>query len=366
MMKPREHRGSLTLRLMVFGFSGVVGVLTFWLLGYILRDVGRIQGPDYQKMLQAELPPELFAEQQELAQTFADLQQQLQATQERRRLVGQSIGDSQQTINQLLELKRSAEENQTPLDETQQQALTDSLQLFLANQNQTQQLNRELAALNDQQDAVELRQRDNQEAIEAASEPVRDKYQRRHELHQWRLAAAKLGLLIPLLLLCGWLFLRYGAGTYGMLIHALGIAVALRCILVMHEHFPAVHFRYILILLSLAIATAVLVRLLRLWAQPSPQWLLRQYREAYAAFFCPICDFPIQRGPLKYASWTRRSLKKNSLKGVVLGVAPVDEPYTCPCCETPLFAACEQCGNVRHTLLPACERCGAHRPVLAS
>jgi len=365
-MKTKQHRGSFALRLMILGFSLAVGVLTFWLLGYIIRDIDRIKGPDYDRMLQANLPPELLAEQQELTQTLTDLQRQFESTQERRRLIGQTIGDSQQTINQLLELKRAADQDPTQLDETQQQALTESLQLFLENQGQTQQLNRELASLNDQQNAAELRQRTNQQAIAAASLPIGEEYQRLYEAHQWKLAAYKLAVLSPLLIVCCWLFLRHAGGTYGMLVYAFGGAAAVRVLLVMHEHFPAVYFKYILILLSLAIATGVLVRLLRLSAHPSQQWLIKQYREAYATFFCPVCDFPIQRGPLKYAYWTRRSLKKNSLKGSAVDQSPVDEPYTCPSCETPLFTACEKCGNIRHSLLPACERCGAHNHALAS
>jgi hypothetical protein len=36
---------------------------------------------------------------------------------------------------------------------------------------------------------------------------------------------------------------------------------------------------------------------------------LSVYREAYERFFCPICEFPIRRGPLKYVFWSRRSIK---------------------------------------------------------
>ena len=357
-MKSKKHHGSFVLRFMIVGFGIAVGVLAFWLLGYILRDIDRVEGPNYNQMLEVGLPKELQDDRMMITAQLAEVKQKIASTEQRRRLTGQTTSDSQQTINQLLELKRNADQNETTLSNEQKQALTDSLKLFLDNQNQMQTLNAELAALTEEQDDINARQRANTIAITAASRPIKDAYDQLDEKHQWRLAAYKLGMLIPLLLVCGWLFMRQAGGTYATLVYAISGAVAGRVILVMHEHFPAIYFKYILILLSLAIATGVLVRLLRLLARPSRDWLLRQYRESYATFFCPICDYPIQRGPLKFAYWTRRSLKKRSLAGASAGDLVGDQPYTCPCCETTLFKACEKCGGVRHSLLPACEKCG--------
>ena len=357
-MNEKKHHGSFMLRFMIFGFSIAVGVLAFWLLGYIIRDIDRIEGPDYNQMLEAGLPATLQDERETLAAKIVDLKQQIKSTEQRRKLTGQTTSDSQQTINQLLDLKRNADQNKTPLSDEQQKALTDSLQLFLDNQNQTQTLNAELSRLNEQLDQVTEDQRTNQNAIAAASEPIDVEFDRLHEKHQWKLAAYKLGMLIPILIVCGWLFVRNAGGTYAKLVYALSGAVAARVILVMHEHFPAIYFKYVLILLSLAITIGILIRLLRLLAKPNRDWLLRQYREAYASFFCPICDYPIQRGPLKYASWTRRSLRKHSFAVVDSPASAIDQPYTCPCCETSLFDSCEKCGGIRHSLLPACEKCG--------
>jgi predicted RNA-binding Zn-ribbon protein involved in translation (DUF1610 family) len=355
----KKHRGSFALRLLIFGFSVAVGMLTFWLLGYLLRDIDRIEGPSYDQMLAADMPPGLQAQRVQVSNQLEALNRQIESTQQRRRLTGQTTDDTQETINQLLELKRLASEQQQPLSEEQQQALTENLQLFLSNQRQTQQLNEELIALNDQLEDLQQQQQATQQLIEQATAPIRDRYQMLAERHQWRLAAMKLALLIPLLIVAAWLLWRYGGGAYAALWYAIGAAVAARVILVMHQHFPAIYFRYILILLSLAICVAVLVRLLRLLARPSRDWLLRQYRESYATFFCPVCEHPIQRGPLKYAYWTRRSLKKFSLRKTADPHAASDPAYTCPSCTTPLYSQCERCGGTRHSLLPACQHCGA-------
>jgi len=308
---------------------------------------------DGSRWLSAATPPEHLNE----------LTRKYESAEERRRLTSQTTSDSQQTINQLLELKRLATQQQQPLSDEQQLALTDNLELFLANQRQAQQLNTELAAIRDQIEEARLQQQTNQQTIERETEPISREFARLAQMHQWRLAATKLGLLIPLLLACGWLFVRHTDGTYTMLVYAVSAAVALRVLLVMHEHFPSLYFKYILILLSLAICVVVLVRLLRLMARPSRDWLLRQYRDAYATFFCPICEYPIQRGPLKFAYWTRRSLKKLSLKSIHADPAYSNTPYVCPSCATKLFDSCEQCGGTRHALLPACEHCGTIREI---
>lgn len=361
--KTRKHHGSFFLLLLVFGFSVTVGVLAFWLLGYVLRDIDRISGPDYDQMIAEGIPATLQAERQQAAEQIDELTRQFESTEQQRQLIGQTTANSQQTINHLLELQRATSEQQQSLNEEQQQALTENLELFLTNQRQVQQLNNELISLSDQLQELRAQHQATQQAIALATEPIQREYSRLFQLHQWRLAAIKLGLLIPLLLVCGGLFVRHAGGTYAKLVYAIAAAVALRVILVMHEHFPAIYFRYILILTLLAICVGVLVWLLRLMARPSRDWLMRQYREAYATFFCPICEYPIQRGPLKYAYWTRRSLKKFSHKTTSLESPASNSPYTCPNCTTTLFDACEKCGGTRHALLPACEHCGAIREI---
>ncbi|XZE51883.1 hypothetical protein SH139x_003549 [Planctomycetaceae bacterium SH139] len=363
MQAPKKHRGSFFLNMLIFSFSVAVAVLSFWLLGYLLRDIDRIEGPNFEQMVEAGVPAELNAARDQIAAEMKDLNRQLESSQERRRLTNQTTNDSQQTINQLLELKRLATEQNQPLNDEQQAALTDNLQLFLANQREIQTLNSELIRLQDELEAALLRKEANQAALQAATVPIRSEYTRLAKRHQWQLAAAKLAMLIPLLIICVWLAIRQSGGTYAMLIYAISAATATRVLLVMHEHFPAVYFKYILILLSLAICVVVLVRLLRLSARPSSNWLLRQYREAYATFFCPICDYPIQRGPLQFAYWTRRSLKKSSLSAAAKECSIDNTAYVCPSCATSLYDPCEQCGKIRHSLLPACEHCGKQREI---
>ena len=91
--------------------------------------------------------------------------------------------------------------------------------------------------------------------------------------------------------------------------------------------------------------------------------LLKQYREAYERFLCPICEYPIRRGPLKYSFWDRRSIRL--LRPSDAAAFSPDEPYTCPTCGSRLFEVCSHCNAVRHSLLPFCDQCGQEKTVAA-
>jgi predicted RNA-binding Zn-ribbon protein involved in translation (DUF1610 family) len=159
-----------------------------------------------------------------------------------------------------------------------------------------------------------------------------------------------------LLALAVWLFLKHRGRLYASLVYGFGLALLVKVGMVMHEHFPARYFKYVLLLVALAVVAGLLVRLLRSMAFPKPDWLLKQYRDAYEHFLCPICAHPIRRGPLKHLFWTRSSLKRLRIPDGSATAA--DEPYVCPACVTTLFEACPACRHIRHSLLPACEHCG--------
>jgi len=152
------------------------------------------------------------------------------------------------------------------------------------------------------------------------------------------------------------LFQRYRSGPYAPLVYAFGGAVLVRVALVMHEYFPTRYFKYVLILAAIALVLQTLLYLIRMVAFPKQDWLLKQYREAYEAFLCPMCAFPIRRGPLKYMVWTRRTIGK--IAPHAAGASSVEEPYTCPTCSTRLYEECEKCRAIRPSLLPSCQNCG--------
>ena len=250
-------------------------------------------------------------------------------------------------------------EQKTALSDQEQQALSESQRLFIDNQKKDQELNESLAGLYERQSTLNDQQRENNQRLTQAQQPLQQQYNELLRSYRLRIAGIKIAVLTPLLLVGGWLFARYRVSSYAPMIYAFGVAVLGKAFVVMHEYFPREYFRYILILSALAVIGWILVRLLSIVARPSRETRLKLYREAYESFLCPICQYPIRRGPLKFMAWTPRSLRRASQP-----LADVnDEPYTCPSCATPLYEKCPSCGATRHALLPACEHCGAAKDV---
>jgi len=170
--------------------------------------------------------------------------------------------------------------------------------------------------------------------------------------------AVKLAVLVPLMAVALALFIKKRSGPYAPPVYAFGLAVLAEVLQVIHEHFHTGYFIYILLLAAIAVVVRAIIYLVKVMRSPSAAWRLARYRQAYATFLCPICGFPIRRGPMKFMVWTRRSLKEPPAP-TTLPEARAAEPYTCPSCGTRLFEECATCHAIRHALLPACERCGA-------
>ncbi|MCA9159114.1 MAG: hypothetical protein KDA72_12345 [Planctomycetales bacterium] len=353
-------RGPWFHRFLIWLFAIGVSVLSFWLLGYIVRDIDAIQGPDYQAMEASMLDAAIVDRRKALADEIDDAKRSVANLNERRLLLQNTISTSQQTMHQLLDLQRLSMEKGAQLSDEQESALTENLDLFLANQTQAQEFNAQLSELNLKLQGLQAQADDMEAVVNLAKQPILEAFDAALRDHRWRLGIYKLAVLLPLLLISTFLFIRKSAGNYAALVYATGVALAARVLFVMHEHFPAIYFKYILIVVSLIIAIAILIRLLRTVANPRGDWLLKQYREAYTNFLCPICEFPIRRGPLRFVSWTPRSLRR-LLARSSLGESATgeDKPYTCPSCSTELFKTCPRCEATRYALLPACDKCGA-------
>jgi hypothetical protein len=358
----QERRGPWTHRVLVYLLTGLLGVLFYWLFGFIINDIGTWPGPDYAAIEERMLDPQLRKRESELREQISQTTRSIEEQQSRQRVLSDSTEASQRTMNQLLQFQRlNLEKGVTPSDE-EQKALADSQQLFLANQRQYQLLNEEIARLNDRLRDLQKQEREHEAVLADARKPVQEAYNAQWERHRLKIGALKLAVLLPLLAVGVVLFLKMRSSTYAPLVYAFGLAVLLEVGLVMHEYFPSRYFKYILILAALLVVFKSLVALLRMVAFPKKDWLLKQYREAYERFLCPICEFPIRRGPLKYVFWSRRSLKHIALPHTPENGVP-DSAYTCPMCATRLFEECAKCHAVRHSLLPACESCGYERPI---
>ncbi len=355
-MKEKAARGTWDVRQLIRLCTVVLGILVFWLLGFLVEDIESIRGPDYGEIERQYVAASLVDKQEQLERQIADLDRAIANKREQQRLVGDSSQNLQRTINQLLDLQRLSIEKAVALSESEKDNLSASLKQFLESQKGYQGLNQDIADLTAKKLSRVDEKRQIEEQIAKQREPARKEYEQRTEAHRLRLAFYQLSMLVPLLLAAGYLLMRRRGSIYFPLFLAVGGATLLKVALVIHEYFPSRYFKYVLILVLLAVVARLLVHLIRTIAFPRMEWLARQYREAYERFLCPICEYPIRTGPRKFLYWTRRTVHKVLPQGDSAGA---EEPYTCPSCGTAVFEVCPACQKVRHSLLAHCEHCGA-------
>jgi predicted RNA-binding Zn-ribbon protein involved in translation (DUF1610 family) len=356
-----KAKASWGSRLAIRFFTVVLAVLVFWLLGFLVHDLRELPGPDYTAIENRFVDQALVAQGRDLDQRLEEVRREIGNLTDQQRVVGDTSRNLQQTIAQLLELQKLGLQKGIAISEAEQGNLATSQQQFLDSQRKYQELSQMMAAAMTRQQAIVRERAEVETRLEDQRRPAREEYTRLCQRHHLWLAFLQLTILVPILVVAAGVLYRWRRSLYFPLYLAVGAAVLVKVALVVHEYFPSRWFKYILIGVLLLVVVRLLVILLRRAAAPSMHWLLRQYREAYERFLCPICEYPIRTGPRRFLFWTRRTV--NRLVVPSGGAGDPEETYTCPACGTALFGECPACHRVRHALLPNCAHCGAVQPV---
>ena len=356
MGKNKKFKGTWIQRLVIIFLGIVLGVLLFWLLGFITRDIDSLRGPDRSKVEEKYVDAELVERQKSLNGTLDDIKENIRNKREQQGILKDSTNSLQNTINQLLSIQKQNIERGSDISEQQQQTLVESQAMFLENQKQYLALNKEIAGLTSQQHQLERELSSVSGQIDKQFTTARKEYNKIMSKHRWKIGALKLAVMIPIFLIVAWVFIKKRSGIYWPIVYAAFIAAFVKISLVAHEYFPKKYFKYIALLVIIAIVVKLLVYLIKRIISPEKDWLIKQYQEAYDKGICPICGKPVRIGPLRYAVWGKR-------RGLVLlagqgGQAAKQELYTCPSCGTELYEKCDKCSDIRHSLLPFCEHCG--------
>ncbi len=354
-----RRKGPWTHRVSIFVLCTVLMLLSYWLLGFVIRDVGDLDGPDWNALERRHLDAEQVTRKEQLEGQLEDVRREIGNQIERQTLLRDGTRTTQTTIGQMLEMQKLSLEKGMPFPSSEVEALQKAREDFLASQAKYFELIEDISTRKDEQRKLEADLRAVDGTLSRQREAANVEHSGLLRQHNIKLAFIKLGILLPIAVIVGWLFLKTTGSVYRPLVYAVGLAVFWKVGTVIHAHFPSRYFKYIVILLALGIVLKFLFYLLKMIVAPQRDWLLKQYREAYEKFLCPICSYPIRRGPLKYLFWTSRSIKKLVVPRVPDAVA--DVPYTCPCCATALYEKCTACGSVRAGLLPACDHCGAEK-----
>jgi predicted RNA-binding Zn-ribbon protein involved in translation (DUF1610 family) len=364
MTETPKNKGSWSHRVAIGFFTLLFGILVLWLLDFAVEDIGSTPGPVLADVEKSDLNAGDVAQRDDLAKQIGRVEAEIAAQRERRELLRESTNRHEETLRQLVEMERLNSQKGVATAGAQQKALADSTQLFLQNQGRDQAFTDDIAKLTEKQRGLQQQKAAVDERLEQQRKGAQQEYDALTRKHELKLAAFQLLLLVPLLGLTVFLIAKKRAGLYAPLAYAAGAAVLWETMSVVHEHFPTRYFKYVLLVGAIAVVAYAVVWLLRMVRMPKLSFLLKQYRDAYEKFFCPVCDFPIRRGPRRYLFWTRRTVNK------VLGTLPsepsAEEAYTCPACGSRLYEQCSKCHAVRHSLLPYCQNCGSQKELAAA
>ncbi len=346
-------------RFMIYFFTVVLAVLVFWVLGFLVEDIGAIRGPQYTEIEQRYVDQDLVDRAKTLMAEITDVDRAISDKREEMRIVNDSSQNLQNTINQLIELQKLAVQRSVSLSDKEQTNLSESLAHFLESQKRYQVYNTELSRLTDRKRSLESERSAIEKKIAGQSLPAGEEFRVLREKHDLRLAGYQLLILLPMLAAGAIFVVRKRGSVYFPLFLGFAAATLLKTAFVIHRYFPARYVKYVLAGGLLIAVIKLLVYFIRVIAFPKADLLMKQYREGYERFFCPVCDFPIRRGPRKFLFWTRRTVGKLELpRG-----SDEDSPYSCPACGTVLFEECPKCHNIRYSLLTFCQHCGAVKEI---
>ncbi len=357
-----KSKGPFFHRVLVCFLSTLLSILFVWLLGFVVNDIGKWEGPNYPEIESRTILPADEESLKALEEESAKIFDQIADQKESQDLLRDSATNSQTTMTQLLGVYRLSLEKDIEPTPQAQAALAENQKSFLLSQNRYQSAIARITELKENQRDLARRIKDKEAELAEKRKPARAEYQEELRTHQLKVAAAKLSFLVPLFLIAAVLVFQKKKSDYRSIFLAGLISTSWKVGMVMHDYFPSEIFKYVLIGVGILVVLASLVKLIRLVTAPALDWMLKQYREAYQKHRCPICSDPIQRGPFRHAVWKRKG--PTAISSSSRGKDEEGEkPYVCPSCGTGLFEECTTCGSSRHALLPFCDSCGTEKEI---
>lgn len=348
-------KGSWWQRFAIYTLSILLGLLVYWLIGFFLDDIGNIPGPQYDAYIKQVNQSTVKKQADKLDNQINQLQTQIANLEQQQSLLKNALNNSQNSINQILQIQKLNAEKGQVVNNELNSTFQQNTQLFVSQQNKLQQMNDQGTELSLKLQEYKASRDTVGKQVDKLTQQAQKQYDAATNIHQMQLGLLQIGLLLVLLAIVIFLLFNKSASYSRIIWTAIGIAILVKVFFVVHYYFPSRYFKYILTISLICVVFVALRDLLKRRAYPAASYLLKQFRDAYEHFLCPKCEYPIRRGPMRYAFWTRRTLKK-----LVFAQYHTEEqdPYHCPHCGTSLYKSCENCQQMRQSLMPYCEHCG--------
>jgi ABC-type sugar transport system permease subunit len=355
----RRAKGTFWMRFSILLLAIVFGILVYWSAGFLLDDIRVISMPDRKAFFEQHIDKSLQAQLDVLEARLLELDHKQNLISQQRGFIQDSSGSLKITVDNLFTLKNR---DQQLISEAQFKHILATLDKIIQIQDEFKETaDRYLQTTNERfelgKDIAALKKR-----IERQKADVQKQFSDKLHKHNIRTTIVKMAFLLPLVFACTVLLVAKRKSIYRLIYFSASVAIYSKTALVIHDRFPSRYFKYILTLAMLALVGWGFAWLIRRLVKPKLETLLKQYRQAYERFLCPVCEYPIRTGPRKHLYWTRRTVHKTAL-APNQGRQDGDEPYSCPACGTGLFETCEACGKICHSLLPNCQHCGDKKTI---
>ncbi len=352
----KKARGTLWMRSGIGLLAALFGVLVFWSVGFLLDDVEVYRRPNWADYSKTRIDSALRANLEALERRMAELEHRHTLLDQQRGFIRDSSGSLQVTVDNLFKLK---DRNQQLVSPEQFAQVLASLDKIIAIQEEFKTTAERYVQITDDKFELGKSIAEQKRRIRDQEDAVRREFDGALRRHQIRSTLVRLAILLPLVVVATIVLVRRRGSVYRLIFASTAVALYVKTVLVIHERFPTRYFKYVVTICLLMLVAWAFVWLIRRLVKPKLDLLLKQYRQAYEHYLCPVCDYPIRRGPRKHLYWTRRSVHKMALVPNAGVPAEAEQPYVCPMCGTSLFEKCPSCGAIRHSLLPSCEICGA-------
>ena len=176
-MSREQRQGPISHKIMIYLFAAILTLLLIWAIGYILSDIGHIEGPSWKEVEAEAIGSQLLNRRQKLKDDEAGIVVRIDNEKENQRILKTGMDSSKETMDQLLELHRLALEKNVKPTLGQQDALAESQTLYLANQKQFQQANDQITVLTGQQRQLQRKIDEVTEKIDILSNEARQKFE---------------------------------------------------------------------------------------------------------------------------------------------------------------------------------------------
>ena len=355
----KKAKGTFWMRFSILLLAVVFGILVYWSAGFLLDDIRVIRMPDRNAFFEQHIDKSLQEELEALEMRLQELEHKHNLISQQRGFIKDSSGSLKITVDNLFKLKSR---DQQLISEAQFGQVLSTLDKVIKIQDEFKQTADRYLKTTNERFELKKQVKALKKRIEEQKQEIQRQFAEKLHKHRIKTTFVKIAFLLPMVLVCTVLLVRKRRSIYRLIYFSASVAIYIKTALVIHDNFPSRHFKYILTISMLALVGWGFAWLIRRLVKPRIDTLLKQYRQAYERFLCPVCEYPIRTGPRKYLYWTRRTVHKTAL-APDQGNQDADEPYNCPGCVTSLFEKCDSCGKLCHSLLPNCQHCGNRKTI---